>query len=404
MITRDTYVKKIMPFIDKPLIKVLVGIRRAGKSTLLEMVKEYLVSTGVKADEILVVNFELTPYAKIRTRDDFLDFIDEKITKSGQYRYLLFDEVQYVEGWDECVNGLLAAQKYDIYVTGSNSKLLSGELSTYLTGRYIEIRVDTLTFAEYLDFKRERGTEMQLLATEFNNYLQMGGFPVLHLADYQLEQVDSLMSDIYASIVYRDLVTRKNIRNTDLLDRLIRYVFDNIGNLFSAKSVSDYLKNEHRNIKPETIYNYLKWLEEVFVIQRVNRYDIRGRELLKTQEKFYLGDIGLLYAVNDRNGSYLSGLLENVVYHELIAKGYKVRIGRNGEKEIDFIAERRGELMYLQVAAHITDEATSEREFSAFAGIDDNYPKYVLTLDENWLESHDGITQQFLPQFLLDLK
>lgn len=401
MIKRPLYLEKIKPYIDQPLIKVLVGMRRAGKSSLLEQVRSFLMEQGVAEEKILHVNFERVPYLKIKTKDDFIEFAQE-IIEADEKRYLLFDEIQNIEGWDEVINGLLAEGKFDIYVTGSNSKLLSSELSTYLTGRFVDIRVNTLTFREYLDFKGGMKPE-EKLSEVFQEYLDRGGFPILHAGKtYTLDECDSIVSDIYASVIFRDLVERKEIRNTELLSRVVSYAFDNIGNIFSAKAVTDYLKNERRTLGVETVYNYLDWLEEAFVIERVQRYDLRGKALLKTQEKYFLGDVGLLYAVNGRRISYLSGILENVVYHELTARGYTVKVGKNKDKEIDFVAERGQEKIYVQVTAHITERGTMEREYAAFEGIEDNCPKLVLTMDEGWGEERNGVEQKYLPEWLLE--
>ena len=296
----------------------------------------------------------------------------------------------------------MAEKDVDIYLTGSNSKLLSSELSTLLTGRFINIRVSTLNFQEFLDFKKARGREIGNPAEEFEDYMVRGGFPLLSIADYTLEQGDEIVADVYNSILFRDLVRRKGIRNTELLSRIVKYVFDNIGNNFSAKTIGDYLKSERRTLKMETVYNYLDWLEEVYVISRAKRYDVRGKEILKTNEKIFLGDVGLLYAINGRNISMRPGILENIVYNELISHGYNVHIGKNREKEIDFIAEKNGDKMYLQVALTLSEQKTIEREFGAFEGIGDNYAKYVLTLDKIWGQDRDGVKQKFLPDFLLE--
>lgn len=401
MIERPLYLKKIEPFIDQQLVKILVGIRRGGKSTVLDQVRELLIGRGVRPEKIVHINFENYSYLNVRDKATFMELIDGILAGEGRH-YLLFDEIQIVEGWEEVINGLLTEKDVDIYITGSNSKLLSTELSTMLTGRFINIGVYTLNFAEYLDFKRGRGLVLSSTAEEFSEYMTRGGFPMVHIADYSLEQNDSLVTDIYNSILFRDLVKRRGIRNTELLSRVVKYIFDNIGNNFSAKSIVDYLKSQNRVLKPETVYNYLDWLEEVFVIARVPRYDVRGKEILKSNEKIMLGDIGLLYAVNGRNSSMKSGVLENIVYHELVSHGYKVWVGKNDEKEIDFVAEKNGDKMYLQVALTLGARNTIEREFGAFNGVTDNYPKYVLTLDQVWGENQEGVKQRYLPDFILE--
>lgn len=402
MIKRPLYLDQIKPFIDKPVIKILVGIRRAGKSSILSQVKEILLQNGATEEQIININFEALEYSKIRSRDQMIDLM-QGLTKEDKHYYVLLDEVQLIDGWDEVVNGLFADDKSDIYITGSNSKLLSSELSTYLTGRYVEIQVYPLSFSEALEFKKARGIEVGDPETEFSDYMDKGGFPILHAYDYSLEDGDKAVEDIYTSIIYRDLIERKGIRNTELLARVVQFVFDNVGNIFSAKSISDYFKNELRKIDPETIYNYIKLLEEVFVLYKVKRYDVRGKTFLKTQEKYYLGDVGLLYALNGRKDSYKNGVLENLVYLELISKGYSVHIGKNQDKEIDFIAEKKGQKLYIQVAVEATSLPAKEREFGAFDGIDDNHPKYILTLENENGDNINGIVKRYAPEFLLEL-
>lgn len=403
MIKRPMYLNQIQPFIDSPMIKILVGIRRCGKSSILEQVKDLLLERGVREDQIVLINFEKLEYSKIRTREAMIDLLTS-LTREDKRYYVLLDEVQLVDGWDEVVNGLYADGKSDIYITGSNSKLLSTEISTYLTGRYIEIPTYTLTFSEALDFKRARGLDIGNVATEFREYMDRGGFPILHAFGYGLDDGDKAVEDIYTSIIYRDLVERKGIRNTALLEKVIRFLFDNIGNIFSAKSVADYFKSELRTVDIETIYNYIEYLKEAFVLYEVKRYDVRGKALLKTQEKYYLGDVGLLYAINGRKDSYKNGVLENLVYLELLAKDYDVAIGKNQDKEIDFIAEKKGRKLYIQVALEATSSGVRAREFGAFDGVDDNYPKYVLTLEENGNDEENGVIKHFLPEFLLELE
>ena len=401
MIKRPLYLDELLSYIDKPFIKILAGVRRAGKSSLLEQVYDELTNRGVEESKIALINFDSIEYTNIRAKADFVQ-LEKALLKKGVH-YFLFDEVQNIEGWDEAISALYSEKDTDIFITGSNSKLLSSELSTFFTGRYVDFKVFTLNFGETLEFKRALGKPTDDIATEFEAYLHRGGFPSLYVSEQTERQDDAEVTDIYNSILYKDLVERKKLRNTELLTRVTKFVLDNIGSTMSAKSISDYLKNEHLQLSQETIYNYLNWLEEAMVIERVQRYDLRGKELLKTQEKLYLSDIGLLYAINGRSGTYLSGVLENVVYHELVSHGYRVSIGKNNDKEIDFIAEHDHQKMYLQVAAHITDRKTAEREYGAFDGIKDNYPKYVLTLDKDFLHNKDGIEGKWLPEFVLGL-
>lgn len=401
MIERPLYLNKIRPFINRDFIKILVGIRRAGKSSLLSQIKTDLIKQGVPARQITYINFDSLEYAEIRTRHDFLELV-KSLKKSG-VKYYFFDEVQLVDGWDEIVSALYAEKTADIYISGSNSKLLSSELSTFLTGRYINTRISTLNFSEFIDFWKARNGKRLDTSELFKEYMMRGGFPVINAAEDTYEQGDLIVSDIYSSIVLNDIIQRKKVRNTELLSRVVKFIFDNIGNTFSANSIVDFLKNEKRIIAPETIYNYLDWLSEAFIVEKVSRYDIRGKTILKTQEKYYLGDIGLLYALNGRKDSYKNGILENIVYLELISKGYEVYIGKNQDKEIDFIAEKQGQKIYLQIALEATSKNAKEREFDAFEGIDDNYPKYVLTLEQGPGDEQNGIIKKYLPDFLLSL-
>ncbi|MBR3256765.1 ATP-binding protein [Candidatus Saccharibacteria bacterium] len=405
MIKRKTYLDRVMAFADADLIKILVGIRRAGKSSILTGVENALLrGRHVAKNNIIKINFEDLDYLDISTKSDFLKLVRPFVGDRTEKKYFLLDEVQRIDGWDEVVNGLRVAGA-DVYLTGSNSKLLSKELSTYLTGRFINTQVFPLNFSEYLDFRRASGAELKTLSEEFKAFMERGGFPALHTSERSLSECDEYIRDVYSTIIFRDLVERHKIRNTELLTRIVKYIFDNIGNLFSAKSVADFLKSEQRTLSIETIYNYLKWLEEVFVIFRVPRTDLRGKSILKMQEKFYLGDIGFLYAVNGRNRSYSSGVLENIVFCDLVSKGYDVKIGKNGDKEIDFVAERQGEKLYLQICETLKGESTREREFSAFEGINDNFPKYVLVGDKSSIPaSKNGISAVYLPDFLLSLR
>lgn len=401
MVIRPLYLNELMSYLDKPFIKVLAGVRRAGKSSLLEQVYNALIERGVSNDKIALINFDSIDYTNIRAKEQLVAL--EKDLLARGVHYFLFDEVQNIDGWDEAISALYAEKGTDIFITGSNSKLLSSELSTFFTGRYVDFRIYTLNFAEVLEFKKALNKEIGEIGAEFQSYMARGGFPSLYVSEQTEAQDDAEVTDIYNSILYRDLVERKNIRNTELLSRVTRFLLDNIGSPVSAKSISDYLKNEHLKLSQETVYKYINWLEEAMIVERVQRYDLRGKELLKTYEKYYLSDVGLLYAINGRSSTYLSGVLENIVYHELVSHGYTVTIGKNGDKEIDFVAEREHQKMYIQVAAHIDDKTTALREFGAFAGIKDNYPKYILTLNQNTLHEEGGVKEQYLPEFILNL-
>jgi len=400
MISRPIYIKQLKNFINKPQIKIITGIRRSGKSTVLRLLKEELLKTGVKEEQLILVNFESFAYAEFTTAPKLYEFVKGKI-QPDQKSYLLLDEIQEVDGWEKAVNSLMLDFDTDIYITGSNSHLLSSELATYLAGRYVEIPVFTLSFREYLNFRKHYFQEDKTPDNSFAEYLRMGGFPVIHTVNYDEETAYKVVRDIYASVILRDTVQRYKVREVELLERVIRYAFDNMGNTFSGKNVADYFKNQQRKIDINTIYNYLHALEGAFILYRVPRYDIKGREILKTQEKFYASDVSLVYATMGYRDRMISGILENIVFLELKRRGYQVYVGKLDNKEIDFIAEKPGEKAYIQVAYKLESEQTVEREFSPLLSIDDHYPKYVVTMDNFWKDSIEGVKHVYISDFLL---
>jgi predicted AAA+ superfamily ATPase len=314
----------------------------------------------------------------------------------------LLDEIQEVVSWEKAVNSFLVDFNADIYITGSNSRLLSSELATYLTGRYIDIHVLPLSFAESLQFKQNRTHESASdIYKEFDSFLRLGGFPALHTAEYNYESAYKAVFDIYSSAILRDTVQRYNIRDVELLERVVKYVFDNVGNKFSAKNVADYFKNQHRKIDLNTVYNYLNALEGAFLIYTIPRYDVKGKEILKTQEKYYLGDQSLLYAVMGFRDRLISGVLENIVMLELKRRGYRVFTGKSEDKEVDFIGEKNENKVYIQVAYKISEQSTIDREFNPLLEIKDHYPKYVVTMDEKWKDNIEGIRHKHIADFLL---
>ena len=399
MIKRAVYLNQINEFIDKPFVKVLTGIRRSGKSTFLMMIRDELLSRGIKEEQILYFNFESFEFSNLQNALALHQFVKSKIVDNRRY-YILFDEIQEVENWERAINSFLVDFNVDIYITGSNSRLLSSELATYLTGRYIEFHVYTLSFIEYLQFKKERIDEVLDIYQEFEFYLRMGGFPVLHTAEYPFESAYKVVYDIYSSAILRDTVQRNNIRDVELLERVVKFVFDNVGNKFSAKNIADYFKSQQRKIDINTIYNYLHALEAAFIIYRIQRYDVKGKEILKTQEKYYVGDQALLYAVMGYKDRLISGVLENIVMLELKRRGYNVFVGKLGDKEIDFIAEKDGKKLYVQVAYLMSEQSTVDREFSPLLAVKDHYPKYVVTMDQLWKDNIEGVKHLHIADFL----
>ncbi|MEA4975231.1 MAG: ATP-binding protein [Paludibacter sp.] len=401
MIFRARYIEILRNFIDKPLIKVITGIRRSGKSTVLNLLKEELLQRGVKEQQIIAVNFESFAFSELTDNQKLYAYVQEKIQLTDRY-YLILDEIQEVQAWEKAVNAFLVDFNVDVYLTGSNSHLLSSELATHVAGRYVQIPVYTLSYAEYLDFTKHYAPQKLIdKANSFQDYLIKGGFPVIHTTNYDEETAYRVVYDIYSSVILRDTVQRYKIRDLELLERIIKYAFDNVGNTFSGKNVADFFKNQQRKIDINTVYNYLNALEGAYILHRVSRYDIKGKEILKTQEKFYVGDVSLLYATMGFRSRMISGILENIVFLELKRRGFQVYIGKLDTKEIDFVAERQGEKIYVQVAYKLESEQTIEREFGALLSIDDQYPKYVVTMDSLWKDSIDGVKHLYISDFLL---
>lgn len=395
MIFRPDYIQAIKAFKDKPLVKILTGVRRCGKSTILLMLKEQLIKEGASEEDIIEKRYTDMDIPENITAKQMYDELIEAIGDK-KHCYLLLDEIQEVPDWEKAVNNLLECGKADIYITGSNSKLMSSEISTYLTGRYIQIPVFTLSFREYMDFKKEsRKSKTELL----EEYIRFGGFPIIALGEYEPQQAYQIVNGIYYTVVSRDIVKRHRINKQDLFDRVVKYIIENVGKTFSANSISNFLKSEHRKVSVESIYNYLRWLEQAFIIYPCARYDLQGKNILKTQEKYYLSDVSLKYALLGYNRKMLDSSMENIVYLELKRRGYEVFVGKNETKEIDFVAVRREEKIYVQVCVQIPQN--SDREVGNLMVINDHYPKYVVTLNEMDKGIENGIKIVHLADFLL---
>lgn len=399
MIDRPLYMDKIMAYTDTPFVKILTGVRRCGKSTILKMIMERLKTERHIPDErIISCRYDSMEYVDL-TAKDMYDQLKSGLSTEGK-TYLFLDEVQEIEGWERVVNSLASDFDVDLYVTGSNSRMMSSEIATYLTGRYISFRIFTLSFGEYLMFKRQYAPVGDA-KTELANYVRLGGFPATHLQAYSQEEVYTIVRDIYNSTIFSDIVRRSQIRKIDQLERIVKYTFNNVGNTFSAKSIADYLKSEHRSLDNETVYNYLEKLEKAYLLHRCIRYDLQGRELLKTQEKFYLADVALRYSVLGYDADSVAASLENIVYLELCRRGYTVNVGKTDGGEIDFVAERQNERLYVQVTQEIRSEKTAKREYERLLEIRDNYPKYVLTTDAFAGGNYQGIRTMHIADFLL---
>lgn len=399
MINRPIYIDKIMQYVDTPFIKILTGVRRCGKSTILKMIMKKLVEEyGVADEQIADYRFDSMEYDDLTAKQMYLE-LKGRIIK-GKKTYFFLDEMQEIDGWEKVVNSIASDYDVDIYVTGSNSRMMSSEISTYLTGRYISFHIYTLSFGEYLTFTSEY-RELKSIREEFADYIKLGGFPATHLKQYTQDEIYTVVKDIYNSTVFSDIVKRNKIRKVDLLERVIKYTFQNVGNTFSAKTISDYLKSEHRKIDNETVYSYLEKLEKAYLIHKCSRYDIKGKSILKTQEKFYLADISLRYSVLGYNSNDVASSLENIVYLELKRRGYEVNIGKTVNGEVDFIAIKQNNKLYVQVTQEINSEKTEKREYDRLLEINDNYPKYVLLTNDFTGGNYEGIKTMNIAEFLL---
>ena len=399
MIKRESYMRRIRPFINGELVKVMTGIRRSGKSVMLELVKQELLEMGVRAEQFISINFEDMRYLHLCTAQALHQ---EILTRAEGIRgkvYLFFDEIQEVKDWEKCVNSLRVALDCDIYITGSNAKLLSGELATYLGGRYVEFVIYPFSFAEFLELYRS--TDPQATAGQcFQQYLLFGGMPYLSRLNYQEEPVRQYLSDLYDSVQLKDIVKRNRVRDVDLLERILAYVMANVGTTFSAGSLAKFFKSEQRSVSPETVLNYIRYCCDAYLFYQVKRQDLQGKQILATSEKYYIADHGIREAVFGGNMRDINLVLENIVFLELLRRGYTVTVGKAGEKEVDFVCDRRGEKLYIQVTYLLASEETVAREFGVYDSIRDNFPKYVVSMDEVDL-SRNGIKHRNIRDFLL---
>ena len=399
MIERPLYVDKIMAYVDTPFVKILTGVRRCGKSTILKMIMERLkTERNIPEDRIISCRFDSMEYEDM-TAKQIYTLLKDQLSSTGR-TYLFLDEVQEIRGWEKVVNSLASDFDVDLYITGSNSRMMSSEIATYLTGRYISFRIFTLSFGEYLMFKSKFANVGEPKA-ELANYVRLGGFPATHLQAYSQDEIYTIVRDIYNSTIFSDIVKRNQVRKIDQLERVVKYTFNNVGNTFSAKSIADYLKAERRSLDNETVYSYLEKLEKAYLLHRCSRYDLQGKDILKTQEKFYLADVALRYSVLGYNADSVASSLENIVYLELCRRGYTVNVGKTGDSEIDFVAVRQNEKIYVQVTQEINSEKTEKREYSRLLEIPDNYPKFVLTTDEFAGGNYEGIKTMHIADFLL---
>ena len=401
MIIREKYMQQICDFMDKPVIKVITGMRRCGKSALLELTRDELNARGVPNENIIYINFESLRYEHLKEYRSLYQEVSKRVEGVEGKVYILLDEIQEVSGWEQAINSFRIDFDCDIYITGSNAKLLSGELATLLAGRYVEIRVYPLSFNEYLLFAETNEDERNLSNQEhFVNYLKFGGLPGIHQMKWDESRIVQYLTDIYNSVLLKDVISRNKIRDTALLESIVHYLMDNVGNTFSAKTISDFLKSQGRKLSTETVYNYIDALEGAFLIYKASRFDIKGKRILETQEKYYLADLGLRHAVIGYRDNDIAGVLENVVYLELLRRGYSIHIGKQDVAEVDFVANYRDDRLYVQVCYVLTEQNT-DREFGSLEAISDNYEKVVLSMDSLLSINRGGIRQKNLIDFLL---
>ncbi|MCI6229097.1 MAG: ATP-binding protein [Clostridiales bacterium] len=399
MIKRELYMSRIRPFIGGELIKVVTGIRRSGKSVMLELVKQELLESGVGAEHFISINFEDMRNAHLCNAQSLHEEVLRLSSTIQGKVFLFFDEIQEVANWEKCINSLRVALDCDIYITGSNAKLLSGELATYLGGRYVEFVIYPFSFSEFLELYLPIFPQSSIQQC-FQKYLVTGGMPYLSNLQYTDEPSHQYLTDLFNSVMLKDIVKRNKVRDVDLLERILAFVTANVGTTFSATSLSKFLKSEHRTVAPETILNYIKYCCDAYLFYQVKRQDLQGKQLLATNEKYYIADHGIREAVFGGNMRDINLILENIVFMELLRRGYSVTVGKTGNKEVDFVCDKRGERIYIQVAYLLASEETIHREFDVYDSIRDHYPKYVVSLDEFDM-SRNGIRHRNIRDFLL---
>ena len=402
MTKRELYIEKIKPFIDKNIIKVLTGIRRSGKSVMLKLIMEELKQNKIDEKQFININFENLINRELTTADKLHEYILKKASEIKKKCYIFLDEIQEVKNWEKCINSLRVNEEYDfdIYITGSNAKLLSGELSTYLAGRYVEFVIYPFSFKEFLETLKSIQQDVSTREA-FQKYVKFGGMPFLYNLAFEEEASLQYLKDIYSSIILKDITQRNKIRDTDMLERVISYLIMNVGNNFSATSISKFFKSENRKVSVETILNYIKAAEESFLIYRVSRDDLIGKKVLNVNEKYYIADHGMREAILGSNQRDINQIFENIIYLELLRKGYNVRVGKVDNLEVDFVCTKGNEKIYVQVAYLLASSETIEREFTSLEKIDDNYPKYVISMDEFDM-SRNGIKHINIIDFLMN--
>ncbi len=396
-VERKEYIDKIKPFINKPVIKVITGMRRVGKSTFLKIISEKILKDIEESNKIYL-NFETLELLKIKTDIELVEYLTPLLKDKKDKVYMFFDEIQLVKNWERVINALRVDDNYDIYITGSNSSLMSSKISTLLSGRYIQIEIQPFNFREFLKLYSDKNLVYEEL---FKKYINIGGIPFLKYFDLDENSCAKYLQDLYNTVIVKDVIEYNKVRDVDMFNRILTYVFENIGQTFSSRSIQKFLKNENRNISVDTILNYLEYAKSAYIIKKVPRYDVVGKKILSVDEKYFITDQGLRYAKGFSNEKNIERILENIVYIELLSRGYKVNIGRVNDKEIDFIAVKGDKKEYYQVSYLLETEETRNREFGVYQKVEDNYPKYVLSMDKiNF--SQNGIIHLNIVQFLCE--
>ena len=396
-IFRNKYIEKIKKFIDKPIVKILTGMRRVGKSTILNIIKDQVLK-DVPNENKIYMNFESFEFFDIKDANALKEYLSEKLKDKEGKVYFFFDEIQLVKDWEKVINGLRVSYNCDIYITGSNSKLISGDLATLLAGRYVEFEIQPFTFDEFSEIYRSSNLNPEEL---FQKFIKIGGMPGLKYFNLQEEVSQKYLNDIYNTVLVKDVLNYNNIRDVDIFNRILSFAMQNIGANFSASAIRNYLKSENRNISVDTVLNYLEYCNKAFVLKKVPRYDLGGKKLLKVDEKYYLTDHGFRQSMGFSNVKDIEKTLENIVYIELLSRGYHVKIGKVKDREIDFVAKKGEDVSYFQIAYLMENEKTRNREFGAYDLVTDNYPKYVLSMDKLDF-SQRGIVHKNIIDFLLE--
>lgn len=392
---------RILPFIDKPMVKVITGMRRTGKSTVMKLLMKHLKQSGISQDRIVYVNMESLDNNHLRDIYCLHEHIRNIKKNVGDRLYIFIDEVQEIPDWQKVLNSFLTDEDGDIYISGSNSKMLSGELATLLTGRYVQFRIYPLVLSEFAVFMESAKSSRDSLEPLFEQFLRFGGMPGIHHLEFVEQEIYQYLSAISDSIILKDVVSRNNVRDVAMLEKIVQYIFDNIGNIFSGRKIADYFKNEGRKISHETVYNYLNYLENAMIIHKVPRFDLKGKKLLEVSEKYYLADMGLCHSLLGFKRDSINAHLENIVLIELLHRGYKVYVGKLDQYEVDFIAVKQNKKLYVQVCYLLESEKVREREMRPFRKIKDNFPKLLLTMDKLPQSNEDGIIRRFLPEWLI---